>query len=203
MSLYLDFISCYKELESLLSVSVREYEDTLSESDSQKLRLCRQFRNYIQHNDDNTFLIVSEDMLSFLKKIVYQIKIRDGIAKEKMVSIKKYGCVLLTDTLSDIALLLKKKNLKEVPVFDDKNQYIGFISKEMISDYFALGSLTKATKLQKYKDNLLLRNVYTTAEDTPMMDVMQHLHQHPEVQYVFVLNKKGIVSGIISFPWSD
>ena len=199
MSLYSEFISCYKELESLLQISVREYEDTLSESESQKLRLCRQFRNFIQHNDDETFLVISDDMLSFLKNVIYQIKIRDGIAKDKMISIKKYGYALLSDTIFDCAATLCKKALPEIPVFDDKMQYFGFVSKEMISDYFASGSLTKITKIQKYKDNLLYPDIFIVSEETPMLDVLSYKHNHPETQYIFVINKKRIVCGIISF----
>ena len=64
-----NFLQSYSELETLLKKSsklpdtVLDYESTLDAEKTEKLKLCRQIRNYCRHHKDyKSFISVSEDI---------------------------------------------------------------------------------------------------------------------------------------------
>lgn len=194
-----NFIEKYKELETLLVyVPVRDYEEQLTheglEKTAEKLRLCRYFRNYISHNPDyEKMLTITPEMQAFLDDMVRKIHLQSGIAKDHMVTLAKYGKLTVNDAILDAALLLHKKKKDALPVFDKNDEYIGHISKSIVSDLVALNKITSTTKINKYVDSLSKYPCKVVPADTPM-DMIDNIDQET---LTFVSNKTGKIIGIL------
>lgn len=143
------FIRIYKELEEAAKeegLSLFDLEQSLDEKSKKKMQLCRLMRNYIQHENDVTFVATTDAQEDFLKKLCIDLRRRGGVCKDQMISLTKRGVCTPDDTLYDIAGIMKKKNVQLIYVVNN-NQVMGYVSKGMISDLFYSG-ITKTTKLK-------------------------------------------------------
>ena len=186
-----EFIKTYKELENIIDMSVREYEDSLNDIDSQKLRLCRILRNYIQHNDDyDKYVSITPYMQEFLKSILYKEQIKYGTAKEHMISLAKYGVLSMSDNVAITLALLMKKGRDQTFVIDDKSENVYIVTKSMIADGIING-VTKNTKLHKLP---LIKVDYEIVEAScPLVNVNSDEHA-----IIFVSTKPGKIIGILN-----
>ena len=87
-----EFLVAYKAFETLCRTAgkeVKELEEELGETNPkvQKIRLCRQLRNYCSHNDYEDFIQIHKGMIKFLKDEIKGFKKKP--AKKK--TIKKAG----------------------------------------------------------------------------------------------------------------
>ena len=87
-----DFLVAYKAFETLCRTTgkeVKELEEELGETNPkvQKIRLCRQLRNFVSHNDYEDFIQIHKGMIKFLKDEIKEFKKK--LAKKK--TIKKVG----------------------------------------------------------------------------------------------------------------
>ena len=200
MKVHDNFIETYKELESLVREkydSVRTYEETLQDEDSKKLQLCRIIRNYIQHNSDyESFISISPGMQSFLDDLVYSLHCKNGILKDHMQSIAKFGCLFNeTDSVVDAASMLNKKHRKYGIVINKKGEIIGLLTNDVISTAFGLKLLTASTKISKIVD--LLDSNYTV-KFLPVTTTMDFVHKDLELNsstIIVAINKAGTFVG--------
>lgn len=189
------FIGKYKELEKLLDVPVREYEESLSEEDSQKIRLCRILRNYIQHNADYEKIIaISPGLQSYLNSVVDDLHKKNGILKDHMTSASKYGFINESDTIVDAAALLSKKNRWSSVVLDKNGEYIGTLNKGIICDYLGEGTITKATKVSKIS-HILEQEPVVFFNQTTTMDEVNKVYEK-EKPITLVVNNSNKIVGI-------
>ena len=73
------FLVAYKAFETLCRTAgkeVKELEEELGETDPkvQKIRLCRQLRNFVSHNDYEDFIQIHKGMIKFLKDEIKEFK---------------------------------------------------------------------------------------------------------------------------------
>lgn len=93
--MYDEFMSQYKAYESLLrerGIDPKEYEENMDAKTAGRLRICRQLRNYISHNDDPGFVVVSDKQTAFLKSCVNAITASCDIVKKHMRTLKAGAC---------------------------------------------------------------------------------------------------------------
>ena len=187
------FIEKYKELENILDMPVREYEYSLttegSDEDAEKLRLCRYFRNYITHNADYEKMVsITPGMQEFLDDLVYKQHFKNGILKDHMTTLTKYGKLTVNNTIFEAAALMTKKKRDDSAVFDKNDKYIGHIRKSDISDLFGTGEITKTTKIGKFVDKL---SVYPHLElaQSVSMDYITEIDGLKDFILVFKGNK--------------
>lgn len=76
-----EFLLAYKDIELICRAQNKEVKDLETElgaetydSDACRLRICRQIRNFIVHNDNEEFLVVSPGMIKFLKEMKKELK---------------------------------------------------------------------------------------------------------------------------------
>lgn len=201
MKMHDKFIESYKELESIVRnryESVRVYEDTLPEDDSKKLQICRIVRNYIQHNADyETFISISNGMQSFLDDLIYKFHCENGLLKDHMLSVAKFGCLFNeSDLVLDAASLLDKKNRQFCIILNKKGEISGLLTREIISTAFGCKILTASTKISKLVD--LLKKDYIVKflpVSSPMDFVNKEVEQTP-TSIIVATNKLG---GIVGF----
>ena len=79
------FIGLYREYEQLLRTSgldPKTVEDAAANLDSDRLRLCRQFRNYFAHVQDPGFLEATDKMMRYLEGKVRELKLAGDVVKK-------------------------------------------------------------------------------------------------------------------------
>lgn len=147
------FLATYKELESLIDQnygqSVFEYESALDGVLSKKLQLCRNIRNYVQHNEDGfVFVSVSDGMLEFLKGLCTQE--RSYLSKNDQMLLKPFVKRKVSDSVLSGAKLLISKDLQQIPVLDDDKKLVGVLTRE---------NMIRISYLYELNDRLLFQDV--------------------------------------------
>ena len=98
------FLSLYREYESLVrdkGMDCKDFEDKADDFTGNRLRMCRQFRNYLSHQNDPGFLDVSSSQLKFLEKMITDLVSEHDILKKHVKSPSVSICNP-TDKCSDV-----------------------------------------------------------------------------------------------------
>lgn len=150
MSLTDDFLNAYKKLETALRNSAREYrvldyEQLIPEDRSNRLRLCRNVRNFLQHQyDGESFIQPTKAMLDFLND---ELEIVNGkpVPERKPVNIVEP--LLDTLTLGEIAKILSTGKRVWYPVVNSYNKPRGIIDYDLYEYYVQIQRKTLDSKL--------------------------------------------------------
>lgn len=108
-----NFLSLYKDYEQLLradGIDPKEREDSAEPVVGDRLRMCRQFRNYLSHVQDPGFLEPTTKMLDFLANEVNDLKSAGDIAKKHL---KKPDTCMVQETDKVKTALEKCVKLKQ------------------------------------------------------------------------------------------
>lgn len=148
MNLTDKFLEAYKELESELKYngqSVLDYENSLSGTEQEKLKVCRIMRNYMSHNDTN-FLTPSDEQIKYLNSITLNIRKKAHCVKDEM---KKVVLVKETETLKNILPMIAKYPI--VPIATKIGVYL--LDKDTFVTLLAKGEKKAVipSRLPKYK----------------------------------------------------
>ena len=173
-----DFLKAYKSLEAAIRTSgyesVLAYENELDEKekktgkhnpDLSKLRLCRQCRNFVAH-EEGVFFEANKVMVSFLNDYA-------GKMSTSELPIKKFVCKQMitedTKVQDALAILLKRKASKQVPVVDKAGNISGFISFELVCAYLSKNNVNSTTKVRVLMGTKGVGSMFSTVkEDTHM-----------------------------------
>ena len=133
MSLIEPFLRKYKELEQSLnplSLSVLDFEATLSQEDTEALRVCRILRNYaVHHVDGNVFISVSAEQCAFIDRMIVVAKSRYQSLKDFTVRLKPV--IYDFDTMESVMSRLVSTGRSWLPVVsNDDKRFLGIISCE-------------------------------------------------------------------------
>jgi len=156
------FLETYRKLESALrekGQQVRDYEETLPESEGCKLKLCRTFRNYLSHEKEGALYIeIAPKLQEFLEEELWKL---DGAAipvKKKMKPLSKG--LQLQSTVSDALSHIKSRGVLsagQTPVFS-KESYVGMFSMSCIQKAMENGKYptakTSLKQLEPYLDKI-------------------------------------------------
>lgn len=117
-----DFLALYREYESLLREQGLEYkqiEDNAEGQTQDRMRICRQLRNYLVHQEDAGFLEISEKQMAFFRGLVETEKTKLDTFGEHLLSLRSGAC---TPEDSPEAVLKKMKRLKTcvLPIWEIK-----------------------------------------------------------------------------------
>lgn len=141
------FINSYKDYETILranNIDPKDYEDKSDEIVSNRLRICRQMRNYISHQNDPGFLEPSDLQIKFLDQQIKTLTMADDIAKKHVK--RNFVCKDM-DKACDVAKLMAKSKVIEIIVTRKDGTY------EIVSIYDVIaGALeSKTTKIATIK----------------------------------------------------
>lgn len=153
------FLNVYKEFEAILRNQNVDYKALELNSDDlimNRLRICRQIRNYLTHNNDNIFIDISKNQVKFIKEMIETQKMKDDVVKKHLGRINNYTCSIF-DKCTDILNIMSKRNITQYPVLDEiKGECI--IKIVSIWDVAAsvLESKTKRIKeIEKFTNNFI------------------------------------------------
>lgn len=140
------FLNSYKDYETILranGIEPKDYEDKADELTSNRLRISRQMRNYMSHQNDPGFLEPSDLQIKFLDQQIKTLAIADDIAKKH---IKKNLICKDADKACDVAKIMAKSKVTEIVVARKANYEI-----ITIYDVLAAALESKTTKIAAVK----------------------------------------------------
>lgn len=129
------FLATYKELEKLVEMNhgqtIFEFEQGLETVAGKKLQLCRNIRNYVQHNDDcYVFVSVPDAMIQFLKDLCTGEMAKMANVDEMLV--KPFPKKQSTDGVVSGVKMLQSKGLQSIPILDEDKKLIGVLTQESV-----------------------------------------------------------------------
>ena len=152
------FLESYKDLETVLrktdpQMTVLAYEESLDADQMEKLRICRQFRNYISHHNNESFLIATKEMVAFIQKMTLQVSAKLMHASDALYRLTP---VKMSDTLAYVIKKFAKTKRTWLPVVKDDGTYVCVIDMQLL-----------ITVLSVYKDKTTLNKVAFTNTSGP------------------------------------
>ena len=165
------FLELYREYESVLrdqGIEYKELEDNSSDMIQNRMRICRQIRNYLTHNHDAGFLEVSDIQLAFISKLIEDQKMLGDVFKHHLCTVRMATCEPKDKCTVVLAKMAKLKS-QFLPVYDGK-EILGVVSVFDVS--CMLAEKTKTVKISDVK--MSKKKVLCFTPDTPMDDVLQY-----------------------------
>ncbi len=156
------FLSLYKEYETLLrekGLDTKSYEET-NACASDRLRMCRTFRNYLSHQNDAGFLNVSDKQIRFMEDIIRTLKNEGDIVKKHVKSPAQSTCSINDRCADALEKMIKLKINKIVVVKKD-----GYGT----ADIYSLTKAVLASKTTKISE-IKLMNDYVFTEPSYLCD---------------------------------
>lgn len=186
------FLATYKDLETLLRGQFDDMQTAEASFDTtkgEKLRICRQMRNFMSHNNEPGFLIASEAQIKYLEQCVSEERLKGDIAKKHTKTISAYACTV-TDKCIDVATKMIKKKITVMPVFSETKtgRIFGSVS---IFDVTTAAFEKKTNKIDSIKINT--KEHLFVAPDTKVENI-------PRDKVVFCTSDgtdKGKVLGVV------
>lgn len=168
-----------------VSPTVLSLEDEISDPDMKdKLKLCRNVRNYAQHHSDN-FASSSPAMTAFVSRIVRDIDLLDGSYKDIMT---KCPVVLMaSSTVKECADAFSRTDADWYPVTDSSG--VGYITKDSFVRAVADG-VTARTKIKNY---------VTSGDQSVRIELQANpISNMSGENKIVVINGKGKIVGIVN-----
>ena len=195
-----NFLDEYTKTETLLRRNeklpdtILDYENSLDQETMEKLRLCRQIRNYCRHHDDYKKFItaVSDGMLDFLKEVQSEISKGFMTAGDKT---RRLSGLTLADTIQDAIIAVSESPIGAVPVLDEKRNVLGVVNEKVIVALMAAGS-RKTSKLSSVYQSAIWeksQKYKVVSSDTILEDI-----DASDNVPVFVVSK-GKYKGFLTF----
>ena len=192
------FLEEYTKIETLLKKSdkcpdtVLEFENTLEPDDAEKLRLCRQIRNYCRHHEDyKKFIVVADNMTAFVKNIQYKIEKDFEQVKSKT---KRQPALSPNDTVQDAMVMLDKSKTGVVPVIDNKDgTVIGILTIRAILEIL-VNEVRKTSKIK----NIIGSTAWNAVQDYTVLTTTDPLPDEKNLDgIILVVDPKGKYRGIM------
>lgn len=207
------FINTYKKIEGLIKTlypaaseyasPIKYYEDVLAkdELETDKLRLCRNIRNYIQHHDDyNIFISIDPGMQKFLDSIYENLLIINKTCKSEMKTLKASTRIVtpqikLIEAVAKMKTIAGKKKNNTLVVMKD-NQPIGIFNGDCINNAILDGAKIRQSNIINYM-------IPITAKSKFIKYVDEHMsYQEGKIlldagYIVFIVNKEQKIIGIL------
>lgn len=193
------FLEKYKSLELMLRVAygddmtVLSYENTLVGDSSDKMRICRIMRNFLQHNPNAAgFVEPTQLMVLFLDQEISMVAAAAEKAKDRLYRLTPLKD---TSTLRDAckAFTKGKGAIVWMPVVDGNGVLIGILREQRLIQALSVASdpdevcLNKAIRKAEWNKSVTL----------PVIQVTDDLAQYAKKQQDVVVLRNGKYSGVI------
>ena len=161
------FLSLYREYESFIrdqGIDPKDYEEKVDDLTANRLRMCRQMRNYLSHQNDPGFLSVSDNQISFLETYTESLKMKGDTVRKHLKTVASATC-LDSDKCSDVLQKMIKLKSNDIVVISKTG--IGVAS---IYDIISKAMESKTTKMSlvKTKPSYKLVSPTVKMDDIPL-----------------------------------
>lgn len=205
-SLVSEFLEKYKSLEMVLrlargnDMTVLKYEDTLDEDDSDKMRICRVVRNFLQHTPKgDSFIQPTAAMVTFIEK---QILLVTAAAEKAKDLAYKAPVIKESMSLQEMAKVFAKAKGKYewLPVVDLKGAVLGVLTESRLMEAISMTASLEfvpvgATAGGSIKKSELAKSL----ADIPVVDVTGNLEAFARARKSVIVTRGGKYSGVIQW----
>ena len=194
-----EFIAAFKEYEKVirevLNISIVDFENQQTETIKRQLQIIRLHRNYIQHEQDSTFLLITETQLEVLQRVVAEIRRSQGIVKDYMQTLRRYGVLYSSNSLREVSAMFAKTGRDQLPVIEESTgNFLGMFSAYTLIQMVAEGISMTARLIPSGRSKakpVPLKQVPTISADLAMCEL-------PDVRSdVFVVVRGKKVIGVL------
>lgn len=197
------YLQAYSKLETILKdvlgIAIKEYEDTLTDLNKQKLYICRVMRNYLAHNEDKKFIEISDNQGKFLEDLYKEVKEKKDLVKQHMQGRRSIVYAKEDDKMITICEKMANKGIDYCVIIDDKWTLKGIIDMQVL---LKLGIIRKDLAVKKIMKNCeerlqeLIKKEYVKFYEED--DLWENVQKEEYRLIVVIENKaKNIVKGII------
>ena len=185
------FLTLYRAYESYLREQGMEYkavEDAATGQKQDRMRICRQIRNYLVHQEDAGFLAVSDLQLQFLETLCTEAKHGRDTAGDHTEPLVGAGCTP-EDAPEIVLKRMKRKKTCFLPVYtlkNRKNVLLGEVSLIQVALALSKGSKQIGDGIRKFAEPPLI-----LPADTLYKDVLEQLETVP----VICITEDGTMNG--------
>ena len=173
------FLSLYREYESFIrdqGIDPKDYEEKVDDETANRLRMCRQMRNYLSHQNDPGFLNISDNQIAFLESYTDSLKMQGDVVKKHLKAIVPATCGE-SDKCCDVLKQMTKLKTNNILVLSKKGVGVANIY-DVINK--ALESKTTKMSLVKTKPTYKIVSPTTKMEDIPFGSVILCTHDGTE-----------------------
>lgn len=158
-----EFLSLYRTYENQLRARGVEYREVEEKTNSDRMRMMRQMRNYLVHVDDPGFVTISSTCLKALKQMIKEESLKGDLVKNHLITPAK-GSAKEGTPLSKVIYRMVMMGKASIPVFDEAKHLKGILMLENAA--YALDKLGNVPLTEAicgpYSDTYLL-----VSPDTP------------------------------------
>lgn len=165
------FLSLYKELEGIFREQGLDWKDVESTSDDMiqnRMRICRQLRNYLSHQNDPSFIMISDTQVKFLEETIDEQRMKGDIVKKHLGTISANTCKY-TDKCSDVLVRMIKRKINEMLVYSEikGKRIIGTVSIFDVSSQVLISKTKKVSDIKSLGDNYIFVSPDMKMEEIP------------------------------------
>lgn len=123
------FLELYRTYEGLLrdnGIDYKMVEDEADDLTQNRMRICRQIRNYLSHQNDPGFLEISDTQIRYLTQLVETQKMAGDVLANHLSTVRAGTCAL-GDTCVEVIRKMKRLKTTVLPVYDRMAGVIGMI----------------------------------------------------------------------------
>lgn len=163
-----EFLGLYKEFESVLRekrIDYRDFESTLDDTTENKLRVCRRLRNFLSHNNNDDFVIISEKQIAFMEEMIENQRGNADVLQKYLKPAALSSCGV-DETCKESLAKFSKSGAEYLPVYDPSKGVLGLIT-----------SVDVIMKMARNKDATIkgipvsTKNIACFAADTPIDEI--------------------------------
>ncbi len=147
------FTDEYRSLETALRENGTDYktlEDGADEARQDRLRICRQMRNYIIHHQDEGFLDITDKQIRFIEEELQKQKMSGDVLKKHLKTVKT-SCCTLDDLLIDVFGKMDRLSEAFIAVLSDDKHFIGILSIHDAIKTYTANARPKTAKVKSVR----------------------------------------------------
>lgn len=188
------FIDAYKAYEAAVrdvcEMMPLDFENSQDQSLKKKLQIIRMERNFIQHENAPDFIQVTAAQMETLKEVTDALRRRQGVVKDAMITIRKYGCVYDDDTLQDAIHVLATIGRDDLVVIKrETSEVLGFFMKDAVISCINEDTPLKTKMLTsgRSKYQIPLQTEYQTIDENEAMCTVNQ-----SITYIVYRGKRAV-----------
>lgn len=163
------FLAAYKDYETALREHGKDYkeiEEAADEQTSCRMRISRQIRNYLSHNEDPGFLEISDKQVTWIQDLAKAEWLSEDLVKDHLLTPRR-ALLMEGDLIKDCLKRMVAVKRTTLPVANTK-EVLGAISLMTLTKLYLKdenGCLTK-------KHQALMEPITLVSEQTRMADLI-------------------------------
>lgn len=166
------FLQVYKEYEQILrnhNIDIKNYEESASADIQDKLRICRQMRNYLCHSAEPDLLTISKEQIEFIQDLI-QIELdKEDIAKKHIKTVNTSICKSSDKCIDALNKMIKLKQT-QLAIMNVKTNQIGIVDIYKVSAAILQSKTSKLSDIKTTKNYIFVSPLDNISDIRPYIN---------------------------------